>query len=428
MTTVADDAHPDLEDVASFRARARAWIRENLKPVDQHPGELAEFRTDEQELAEVARQRAVQRLLFDAGFAGIVVPRKYGGAGLTAAHARALNEEIVGYDYPYMIQVANFSPSMAVILEFGTEEQKLQHVPAILRGDELFATFLSEPSGGSDAAGARTTAVRDGDEWVLNGSKIWSSFAWWRDWGLCLTRTNWDVEKHRGLTVFMVPIRWPGIELHRIEMANGPGHFCQEFFTDVHIPDANRIGAVDGGWSVGVRWMFYERSRESSPYITWWATGGGMAGSLGRDDLVRLARQSGRINDPLARDLIGEVRADALVAEQTATRIVQGIRTGDLNDQAAALIRLQRGVNSTRQATVAFELAAGAGVTWDETDEILGQQGLDFLTRQSSQIGGGTTEMARNVISERVLGMPRERAGDKDIAYRDVRKGPAAGR
>jgi alkylation response protein AidB-like acyl-CoA dehydrogenase len=428
MTTVADDALPGVEGVASFRARARAWIRENLKAVDQHPGEVAEFRTDEEHLAEVARQRAVQRLLFDAGFAGLIVPQKYGGAGLTPAHAQAFNEEIVGYDYPYMIQIANFSPSMAVILDFGTEEQKLQHIPAILKGEELFATFLSEPTGGSDAAGARTTAVRDGDEWVLNGSKIWSSFAWWRDWGLCLTRTNWDVEKHRGLTVFMVPIRWPGIEVHRIEMPNGPGEFCQEFFTDARLPDACRIGAVDDGWSVGTRWMFYERSRESSPYVTWWATGGGMRGTLGPADLIRLARRSGRIHDPLARDLIGEVRAASLVAGQTAPRIVQGIRTGHLNDQAAALIRLQRGVNGTRQATVAFELAGGAAVAWDEADETLGRHGLEFLTRQAGQIGGGTTEMARNVISERVLGMPREAAGDKDIAYRDVPNGPAAGR
>ena len=428
MTTVADDALPGVEGVASFRARARAWIRENLKAVDQHPGEVAEFGTDEEHLAEVARQRAVQRLLFDAGFAGLIVPQKYGGAGLTPAHAQAFNEEIVGYDYPYMIQIANFSPSMAVILDFGTEEQKLQHIPAILKGEELFATFLSEPTGGSDAAGARTTAVRDGDEWVLNGSKIWSSFAWWRDWGLCLTRTNWDVEKHRGLTVFMVPIRWPGIEVHRIEMPNGPGEFCQEFFTDARLPDACRIGAVDDGWSVGTRWMFYERSRESSPYVTWWATGGGMRGTLGPADLIRLARRSGRIHDPLARDLIGEVRAASLVAGQTAPRIVQGIRTGHLNDQAAALIRLQRGVNGTRQATVAFELAGGAAVAWDEADETLGRHGLEFLTRQAGQIGGGTTEMARNVISERVLGMPREAAGDKDIAYRDVPNGPAAGR
>jgi alkylation response protein AidB-like acyl-CoA dehydrogenase len=153
-----------------------------------------------------------------------------------------------------------------------------------------------------------------------------------------------------------------------------------------------------------------------------------MRGTLGPDDLIRLARRSGRIHDPLARDLIGEVRAAALVAGQTAPRIIQGIRTGYLNDQAAALIRLQRGVNGTRQATVAFELAGGAAVAWDEADETLGRQGLDFLTRQAGQIGGGTTEMARNVISERVLGMPREPAGDKDIAYRDVPSGPAAGR
>jgi alkylation response protein AidB-like acyl-CoA dehydrogenase len=160
---VPEDTRPEVEDTDRFRARARAWISANLKPVDQHPGETADLQTDEQVLAEVARQRAVQRQLFDAGFAGLVVPREYGGAGLTPAHAQAFNEEIVGYDYPYLIQIANFSPSMAVILEFGTEEQKRQHVPAILAGQELFCTFLSEPTGGSDASGARTTAVRDGE-------------------------------------------------------------------------------------------------------------------------------------------------------------------------------------------------------------------------------------------------------------------------
>ena len=241
MTTVADDAHPGPESVASFRARARAWIRENLKAVDQHPGEAAEFATDEEQLAEVARRArrsadAVQRRLRRPHRAPEV--RR---AGLTPAHAQAFNEEIVGHDYPYMFQIANFSPSMAVILDFGTEEQKLQHIPAILEGRGAVATFLPSPAAGPTWPG-RTTAVRDGDEWVLNGSKIWSSFAWWRDWGLCLTRTNWDVEKHRGLTVFMVPIRWPGIEVHRIEMPNGPGEFCQEFFTDARLPDRTASG------------------------------------------------------------------------------------------------------------------------------------------------------------------------------------------
>ena len=208
--------------------------------------------SDEEELARIARCRELQRMLFDGGLAGICVPREYGGQGLTPAHQAALNREIAGYDYPAETQIPTFTPCMAVILEFGTEEQKKRHVPPILKGEELWMQFLSEPSGGSDVAGAQTTAVRDGDEWVLNGSKIWTTGAWWADWGLCLARTNWDVPKHRGLTVFMVQIHQPGIEIHRIEMLNGSREFCQEFITDVRIPDTDRIGEVDQGWTVGI--------------------------------------------------------------------------------------------------------------------------------------------------------------------------------
>ena len=155
-----------------------------------------------------------------------------------------------------------------MLLEFGTEEQKRRHVPAILKGEEIWMQFLSEPSGGSDVAGALTTAVRDGDEWVLNGSKVWTTGAWWSDWGLCLARTNWDVPKHRGLTVFMFPIHQPGIEIHRIEMLNGFKEFCQEFLTDVRVPDTDRIGDVNDGLDVGTRWMFHERMLHNSPYVT----------------------------------------------------------------------------------------------------------------------------------------------------------------
>ena len=130
--------------------------------------------------------------------------------------------------------------------------------------------FLSEPSGGSDVAGALTTAVRDGDEWVVNGSKIWTTGAWFSDYGLCLLRTNWDVPKHRGLSVFIIKIHQPGIELHRIEMINGSREFCQEFMTDLRVPDTDRVGDVDQGWTVGTRWMFHERNAMGggSPYVT----------------------------------------------------------------------------------------------------------------------------------------------------------------
>ena len=175
-------------------------------------------------------------MLFDAGLAGICFPPEYGGQGLTPAHQQVLNEELAGYEYPMRLQVPTFSPCAAVLLDFGTEEQKQRHIPAILKGEEIWMQLLSEPSGGSDVAGALTTAVRDGDEWVLNGSKVWTTGAWWSDWGLCLARTNWDVPKHRGLTVFMFPIDQEGIEVHRIEMLNGNKEFCQEFLTDVACP------------------------------------------------------------------------------------------------------------------------------------------------------------------------------------------------
>ena len=140
--------------------------------------------------------------------------------------------------------------------------------------------LLSEPSGGSDVAGALTTAVRDGEEWVLNGSKIWTSGAYFSDWGLCLLRTNWDVPKHRGLSVFIVKLHQPGIEIHRIEMSNGSREFCQEFITDVRVPDSDRVGAVDDGWTIGTRWMFHERNAMGggSPYVSGARHGPALAG------------------------------------------------------------------------------------------------------------------------------------------------------
>ena len=314
---------------------------------------------------------------------------------------------------------------MAVILEFGTHEQRLAHVPAILKGEEIWMQMLSEPSGGSDVAGAQTTAVKDGEEWRLNGSKIWTTGAWWSDWALCLARTNWDVPKHRGLTVFMVPFRVAGLEMHRIEMLNGSKEFCQEFLTDVTIPDSDRIGEIDQGWTVGTRWMFYEKSFSISPLtIRPRARAGEEAPAGAEGGMGRIAAAAGRADDPVARELIGESHALDLVQAALSRRISSGIRGGTISDQAAALTRLMSGVNAVRQRTIAFELAGSTAVAWRDDDTALNQTGIDFLMRQASCIGGGTTEMARNVISERVLGMPRERTVDRDIPFRDVPKSP----
>jgi alkylation response protein AidB-like acyl-CoA dehydrogenase len=356
-------------------------------------------------------------MFFDAGLAGICFPRAYGGQGLTPAHQWVMNEELVGYEYPTRPQVPTFSPCAPVLLEFGTEEQKRAHIPAMLKGEELWMQFLSEPSGGSDVAGALTTAVRDGDQWILNGSKVWTTGAWWSDWALCLARTNWDVPKHRGLTVFMLPIHQPGIEVHRIEMLNGSREFCQEFMTDVVVPDSDRIGEVDDGWTVGTRWMVHERMLHATPLVT--EPPGAVHGGSPAGSVFAIARKTGRMDDPAVRELVGEARMLELVSRALARRVDETIRSGRMSDQAAAIHRLFKGTSGGRIATLLLDVAGSAGAAWTD-DSAASGSAVNYLMRQVGSIGGGTTEMARNVISERLLGMPRERRLDKDVPFRDV--------
>jgi alkylation response protein AidB-like acyl-CoA dehydrogenase len=415
-----------VEDLDTFRQRARAFIRVNLRPIGSTGMTVRNAVPDEEELAAVARDREVQRMLFDAGLAGICVPREYGGEGLTPAHQRVLNEELAGYEFASRIQVPTFAPCAAVLLEFGTEEQKSRHIPAMLKGEEIWMQFLSEPSGGSDVAGALTSAVRDGDGWLLNGSKVWTTGAWWSDWALCLARTDWDVPKHAGLTVFILPIHQASVDVHRIEMLNGNREFCQEFLNDVRVPDSDRVGEVNDGWTVGTRWMFHERMSYNSPLVTFPVDAiHGVAGGL---STLELARAAGRVDDPRVRDLIGEARSLEVVWRELQRRIGEGIATGTMSSQASAVARVFHCLSSMRQTTIAFDVAGTAGGTWSDDDGPLARAGTDFLMRQVACIGGGTTEMARNVVSERVLGMPRERTLDKDVAFRDVPRSPSAKR
>ncbi|MCK9902084.1 acyl-CoA dehydrogenase [Parafrankia colletiae] len=417
----------ETESVEDFQLRARRWLAENMPPaVPGAPGRMT-VRPDEEELAEVAEERRLQRLLWDGGFAGICFPKEYGGLGLTPAHAAAFNEEIAGYRYPSRLQVPTMTPCAAVILEFGTPEQKLAHLPAILRGEELWMQFLSEPGSGSDVAGAKTSAVREGDEWVINGSKIWTTGAWWSDWGLCLARTNWDVPKHRGLTVFMLPIHQPGIEISRIEMLDGNKEFCQEYLTDVRVPDSARVGGVDDGWTVVTRWLFHERSFTSSPFAVHPAGGDAESSGDYGPSLLALVELAGRLGDPRARELVGEAHTLKVAMRELDRRLHTVIATGRASDQLAAVGRLMHGVATGRLSSIAFDLAGPTAVASGEDDEVLGGQGMRFLLRQIASIGGGTTEMARNVISERVLGMPREQTLDRNVPYREVRTAPSSG-
>ena len=414
----------EMESVESFRERARAWLAANVEKGATLGGDYRTGETEEEELALIAQARELQKKYYEAGFAGICFPTEYGGQGLSPAHQRAFNEEVVGYQFPSILQIPTFVPCAAVLLEFGSEEQKKRHLPKIMSGEEIWMQFLSEPSGGSDVAAALTTAIRDGDEWVVNGSKIWTTGAWFSDYGLCLLRTNWDVPKHRGLSVFIIKIHQPNIELHRIEMINGSKEFCQEFMTDLRVPDSDRVGEVDQGWTVGTRWMFHERNAMGggSPYVSGPMRRAG-GGTDRRDPLVELASKTGRLDDPRARDLIGEARTLGRAQEELSKRIAEGMGAGVFPDTTAAIARLMSSVVINRHVNINLEMAGPAAVASNEGDVGAGV-GMSFLMRQSGSIGGGTTEMARNNVSERVLGMPREMTHDRNLAFRDVPKGP----
>jgi alkylation response protein AidB-like acyl-CoA dehydrogenase len=413
--TTAGAAGTRHEDLDAYRTRARAWLADNMPRLD--PGvEWNPLRDDDDR---ANRARELQQRLYAGGFAGICYPEEYGGQGLPIEYQRVFDEESVGYELPMLFSVPTLSICGPTILEFGTEEQKQRYIPAFIRGDELWVQFMSEPTGGSDMAGALTRATRDGDVFVLSGSKIWSTYAYRSDLALCLARTNWDVPKHRGLTMFIVPIHHPGITVNQIKMVDGTEEFCEEFFDDAVIPAEHVLGQVDDGWTVATRLLFHERAAVggASPYTSGRMPGGG---DSARDELVSLVRAQGTADDPLVRRMVGQAEVLSIVHGQLVDRVRTGLETGYFPGPAGSLVRLYAGTAAVERATIALEIAGDDALVWEGDADA--KAGIEYIRRQASCLGGGSTEMARNIISERLLGMPREHATDRDVAFREVRR------
>jgi alkylation response protein AidB-like acyl-CoA dehydrogenase len=406
----------EMETVEEFRLRARAWLADHMPPECDGMSKRGEPGRWEHE-------RELQRTLWDGGFAGICFPAEYGGLGLTPDHQRAFSEESLPYDMPYALNVPTFGILAATLVDFGTHEQKARHLPAILRGDEVWVQFLSEPSGGSDLAGCLTRADRDGDVFILNGSKIWSSGAADADYAMCLARTNWDVPKHRGLTMFILKIHQPGVQVEPIRQVDGSTEFCQEFFDDVPIPAADVVGEIDDGWTVASRLLVHERLAVGggSPYTSG-RSGGHDSG--GEDNgLVEVVQRQGRAGDAHVRQLVAEAHVRQLVHGQLNRRLTQAMATGKMVPSAGSIMKLFAATNVMRRAEIGLELSGPDAVVWPADAETAGRRLGEFtLWRQGMSLGGGSNEIQRNIISERLLGMPREHAADREIPYREVRR------
>lgn len=394
----------DGEDVEGFRSRARVWIEKNLPEADD-PAEIDDT--------------ALQNAIFDAGFAGIAYPVQYGGAGLTFEHQRAFFDEATGRRVPmgFGVSIGMLGPTL---LDFGSEALKASHLPRILRGDELWIQLLSEPTGGSDMAGALTRLTRDGDTYVVNGSKMWSTGALYSDFGMCLARTNWDVPKHDGLTMFLVPIKHPGITLRRITQLNGSTEFCEEFLDGVDVGDDAVVGEVDGGWAVASRQLYHER--RAVGMSSEFASGSGSEGGRSTPvNYVALTKMVGQADNERAQQMAGRALVHRAVSEQLGGHVYRSVRDGTLPPAAGTLIRLFHAETTTLEMDTGLAITGTAGVVGAEGEGL--QAGLRYLARQAVCMGGGTTEMARNVIGERVLNFPREYAADRGVPFNQVRHG-----
>lgn len=417
MSTTGTAVETDIPDIHTYRADARNWLVANMERRSEPSGlsDIGELGDFSPELIDASR--VVQRELFDAGYAGITWPREYGGQGLPGAYEAVFLEEAEGYAMPDFgsLTGTTFHICAPVMLQHSSPEFLREFIPKVLMGDALICQFFSEPTAGSDLAAARTRATRDGDQWVINGQKTWSTFAQFADWGMCLARTDWDVPKHRGLTWFAVPCDARGLEIRPIQQINGASRFCEDFFDDVTVPDSHRIGDVNDGWTVTQTMLVLERGASRSEDALRLPGPGELA-----PDLVRLAERAARLQDPIVRQKIARAHTNDYVARALAWRIAQHGSRGAMNAGVAAYGKLFRGIYNPIRARIGVEIGGGSSMTWDPADPSGDATSKAYLTGRLRSIAGGTNEMQRNGIGERVLGLPREPSFDTNKPFSDV--------
>ena len=388
----------DTPELAAYRARVRAWL-------EQHKPEAPEPRRDDPE--GVAARRAWQRRLAEGGFAAVTWPAEYGGAGLGPLQQVVINQEIGRAGVPGIFDVIGVGMLGPTLIAHGTEEQKQRHLGPMLTAEEVWCQLFSEPAAGSDLAGLQTRARRlDDGSWQLSGQKVWTTNAQHASFGLLLARTNADVPKHKGLTMFIVPMDAEGVTIRPLRQVSGDAHFNEVFFDDVALPAGFEVGPVDGGWGVGLTTLMFERV----------AIGLGGEGFGWRADRFAsaLLDDEACTRDAETRRRLGEIATEFLALRFTGYRMLTGLQRGQIPGAEGALAK----VTTIRAAIAAGDLIVDVLGPDGLSDERFGQLVSDMPGLKSA---GGTEEILRNLVGERVLGLPPEPRLDKGIPFSELR-------
>ncbi len=383
------------KDEERFRAELRTWLGAN--PPGPEPSDLDSW---------VAYGKAWQRKLYDAGWCGVHWPAEYGGRGASLIEQIIFQQEMARAKAPLLINLAGLTMGGPVLIAHGTDEQKKRHLQKILTAEEIWCQGFSEPNAGSDLASLRTRAVLDGDSFILNGQKVWTSFARYADWCMLLARTDPDAPKHKGITFMIVDMKSPGITVRPLRQINGDEDFNELFFEDVRVPRQNVIGTVDGGWMIAITTLMHERQT-----LTFSRQ---LQSSIALDELLDLARRFPSVDrplssDPLARQKLARAYIDSQAMRYTALRnLTKALRGGEPGPEGS-IEKLFWSEMYQRMLVDAVSLLGPFGQLLQGSPHAVddGRWGYLHLYSRGRTIAAGSSEIQRNIIAERVLGLPR---------------------
>ncbi|WP_315745309.1 MULTISPECIES: acyl-CoA dehydrogenase [unclassified Bradyrhizobium] len=410
----------DTPEEAAFRAEARSWIAANAPKeleAELASSSLGRIRLKHADIVEVGKHW--QKKKFEGGWACLHWPKEYGGRGASPIERVIWQQEEGVYGkltQPFQIGEGMCGPT---VMAYGSEADKRRYLPKLASGEEIWCQLFSEPAAGSDVAGLRTRAERRGDEWVINGQKIWTSGAHYSDYGLLITRTDPNVPKHKGLTMFFLDMKSKGVEVRPIRQANAMQEFNEVYFTDVVIPDSQRLGAIGDGWNVSLTTLMNERMSIGARLATGFPEMFAFCANL-------MTETGLAIDDSAVRSKLASWAVKASGLKYTSYRTMSALSKGERPGPENSIGKLVAGTMLQDIAAYAMDLEGAAGVLTG-TDEATthGQFQQMLLTSPSMRIAGGTDEILRNIIAERVLGLPGDIRVDKDVPFNKV---PTKGR
>ena len=366
----------------------------------------------------MSRAKAWQAKKAAAGYAQITWPKEWGGRGGTPIQSVIYSQEEAKFAVPSGVFEIGLGMCVPTVMAYADAETCGRFVGPALRGEEIWCQLFSEPAAGSDVAGIRTRAVRDGDEWVINGQKVWTSGAHFSDYGIIITRTDPTVPKHKGLTMFWVHMKAPGVEVRPIRQISGDSNFNEVFFTDVRVKDSQRLGEVGEGWKVALTTLMNERL----------AVGGGM-GAGDYNELLDLARATETADGPaIAKASVREKIADWYVESQglklNRFRTITALSKGETPGPEASIGKIVSAAKMQDLASFAMDIEDMGGIVTDrDIAPLSGGFQAQWLGAAGYRIAGGTDEILRNIVAERVLGLPGDVRVDKTVAFNELPKG-----